>query len=377
MSGLFFLGLATLVFAYATTVRLLLAARIFQGLASSFPATIGITLMVEKVGPRHIGEALGWTTLGLTIGFFTGPILGGFLYEFAGYDYVFLPAYLLVLCEIILRALIIEGNDSTDNANLRLLDEENSTAGSNQAEYGAITTLSGSVQTLGDHLGPEDSKATVSQEASYGSSMPSIFRLLLNPSMVVCMCVMMIVSSFNGALEGVLPLYCKEAFSFTSSQAALIFIPSSIPLLLSPWVGRLVDVSGAKRPSTFAFLFGMITFAAMSTILRWSLVDALVLVCSMLSFGFVSTVVIPAMMGEMTVAIDDMKKKEPHIFGQHGGYSMGFGFNHCTMSLGFLLGPIYGAVIKEMFGWSALMFFMVGLCLIAIASIYVVLKVRN
>jgi MFS family permease len=379
MSGLILLGLSTLLFACATTVSLLLAARVLQGLASSVPATIGITLLVEKVGSGHIGEALGWTTFGLTIGFFMGPILGGFLYQFAGYNCVFFPAYLLVVSELGLRALVIEGRISIVDINKPLQDEEHSTISTYQTDYGAIATFSSESSSTDMDSEPETIRKSASESTRLscrGSAQSKTLRLLISPSMAVCMGIMMILSSFNGALEGVLPIFCKEILSFKSSQASLVFIPSSLPLLLSPWIGRLVDVSGAKKPTILAFLLGAITFIAMSTVSKWSSTDILTLAFSMFSFGIVSTIIMPAMMGEIAMVVEDMKMQDPETFGQNGGLSLGFGFNHCTISLGFLFGPVYGALVKETFGWSQLMLSMSGLCIFAIVLVTTALKTR-
>jgi hypothetical protein len=60
----FLLGLAVLIFATllvfaATTVPLLIFARVLQGMSSGLVWTIGLALLIETVGPKNLGKSIG------------------------------------------------------------------------------------------------------------------------------------------------------------------------------------------------------------------------------------------------------------------------------------------------------------------------------
>lgn len=62
------------------------------------------------------------------------------------------------------------------------------------------------------------------------------------------------------------------------------------------------------------------------------LFDGISLILSLFLFGCMSTVAVPAMMSEVTRAIDDLGTREPGIFGPSGAFSLGFGASPESMS---------------------------------------------
>ena len=64
--------------------------------------------MREVVGQERLGRATGFSSMALSMGLLLGPVVGGVLYEYAGYFQTFLPALVLVGVELVLRMLIVE-----------------------------------------------------------------------------------------------------------------------------------------------------------------------------------------------------------------------------------------------------------------------------
>ncbi len=78
------LSLATLLFAVADTLPLLFLARLAQGAADAVTWVVGFALVADLYAPAERGRAMGWVMTATTVGFMTGPTLGGWLYETAG-----------------------------------------------------------------------------------------------------------------------------------------------------------------------------------------------------------------------------------------------------------------------------------------------------
>lgn len=50
-----------------------------------------MALLNDFIGAEHIGKAMGYTSMALSMGLLLGPVLGGVLYEYGGYFQVFYP----------------------------------------------------------------------------------------------------------------------------------------------------------------------------------------------------------------------------------------------------------------------------------------------
>jgi predicted MFS family arabinose efflux permease len=66
--GLVALGSATVIFALSTKLWLLLVARALQGLSTAIVITVGFALVFDKVGPSQLGQAMGYTSMSLSLG---------------------------------------------------------------------------------------------------------------------------------------------------------------------------------------------------------------------------------------------------------------------------------------------------------------------
>jgi predicted MFS family arabinose efflux permease len=76
---------ATLMLCLGQSVGVLVAARVLQGFSATVVWVVGLTLLVDTVGPDQVGAAMGTAMLGTSLSFLVGPLLGGVVYEQAGY----------------------------------------------------------------------------------------------------------------------------------------------------------------------------------------------------------------------------------------------------------------------------------------------------
>lgn len=95
-------------FASSFSIVCYLAARILQGAATAMVAVSGFSIITDTVQEAHLGYMLGYIDVGLTMGFVSGPLLGGIVYHAAGYYTVCGIAFGLIGIDLVLRLAVIE-----------------------------------------------------------------------------------------------------------------------------------------------------------------------------------------------------------------------------------------------------------------------------
>ncbi|KAI9668832.1 MAG: hypothetical protein M1831_000901 [Alyxoria varia] len=292
--------------------------------------TIGFAMLFDKVGQKNIGQAMGWTSMSLTLGMFIGPIIGGLIYQMAGYFAVYLPAFALILVEIALRTLVVEDRQRAQ----RLVAHGTIANG-----YGTILPNSGDSQLeehrsdctrclLGnrchDEVDDRDHLSNLQGKTTSASRFP-VFTLLKSARLVVAMEGLLAVNSFSAAFESVIPVYCKELFGMKPAQAAVVFIAITIPMLFSPCVGTIVDRVGPKWPAGIAFGIGVPGFVLMRFVTHDNVEDIALLVFLLFWFGCAFSLAMPAMMSEVSMSVEEIEAQKPGIFGSGGAFSLAYG----------------------------------------------------
>ena len=90
VGGLVALALATLLFAFSTSLPWLFAARLVQGAADAVTWVVGFALIADRYGETERGRVSGIVMSGTSIAFMVGPSIGGWLYELGGIRLPFL-----------------------------------------------------------------------------------------------------------------------------------------------------------------------------------------------------------------------------------------------------------------------------------------------
>jgi MFS family permease len=106
--GLLIFTGSTLMLCLGRTIWLLLGGRILQGAAAAVVWSSGLALLVDTVGNDQIGAAIGWVTLGISIGLFLSPLLGGIVFDRSGFVSVFGIAFALLFLDLLLRLFMVE-----------------------------------------------------------------------------------------------------------------------------------------------------------------------------------------------------------------------------------------------------------------------------
>ncbi|KAF9890526.1 hypothetical protein FE257_005931 [Aspergillus nanangensis] len=323
--GLVMMGCATLLFALSRSLTLLLVARVFQGLSTAIVFTIGFSLLVDAVGNEHIGRALGFTSMSLSLGLFGGPIIGGFIYDRAGYLVVFVPAFVLIVLEIILRLLLRSPSETPS-----------------------------SVGSLDPTDPSENSPLLLRLPQKHKTSSPALLALLRSVRFLVAMTGMCMLNLFMTAFEAVLPVYMRELFDYSSSQIAIIFLSNTLPMVLSPVSGTLVDRIGSFWPAVAGFALATPSMMLLGIIQHDTVLCSILMRVFLFAFGSGVSMAMPAMMTEISMAAEAVEHQRPGIFGLKGAYSTAYGLSNAAFAGGTLAGPLFAGYVRECAGWTAM-----------------------
>lgn len=105
--GLVALAGSTLLLCLGKTIALLVVGRIAQGLSAAVVWSVGLALLADTVGD-NIGVAMGWVSISMSAGLLISPVVGGAVYDAAGYYAVFYVGFAVVFLDIVLRLVLIE-----------------------------------------------------------------------------------------------------------------------------------------------------------------------------------------------------------------------------------------------------------------------------
>lgn len=338
--GLIILGGATLLFSLTKSLPLIVLVRVLQGFSTAIVFTIGFSLLLDTVGNERIGHAVGFTSMSLSLGLFAGPIVGGFIYDSAGYFAVFIPAFALIALEIVLRLLLRP------------------------------------VPRLGLSLDSQPEPTTHDEESSLlprpenPEALPLTYSplmvLLRSPRLLIAMVGMSMINTFLTAFEAVLPVYLHEVFDYSSSQIAIVFLCNTLPMLLSPISGKIVDKAGPFWPALAGFSLAAPSMMLLSLVQKNTFVSSLLLHVFFFFFGCGVSMAMPAMMAEISISTEFVENQNPGIFGVQGAYSQAYGLSNAAFAVGTLAGPLYAGYIREYAGWTAMSMSLGGLSILMV-----------
>ncbi|RAK80756.1 MFS transporter [Aspergillus fijiensis CBS 313.89] len=320
LAGMLIAGGATLLFSLSRSLGGVLIAGVLQGLSTPLIFTIGYSLLLDTVGNGRIGRALGFTSMSLSLGLFTGPIVGGFNYDFAGYFAVFGPAFALIILEVGLRLLLQPTAD----------------------EHSSLIS-SRPVSNANDD--PNGLSTAQHQPAS------SLVTLLHSPCFAVAMVGMALLNTFMTAFESVLPIYRHEVFGYTPKQIAVVFLANTLPMVFSPVSGALVDRIESFGPALAGFALAGPSMMLLALIQTNNFINSLLLRILLFLFGSSVSLTMPAMTAEISLATEAVEHAHPGI-SSRGAYSQAYGLSNAAFAGRTLAGPLYAGYMREWFGWK-------------------------
>jgi MFS family permease len=302
---------------------------------------------------------MGYVSLGMSLGILIAPLLGGIVFDRAGYDAVFGMSYGLIGLDIVLRLLLVEKKVAarwdTDAA-----VQAKAAAGSPNNEHGSAQG-----QTNDTEKG-DISEQSVMPNVHEGTNLrdrrrdrlPPVLALLYSRRLLAALFCALIQAALITSFDSVLTIHAANLFGWSATGAALLFLPIVIPNSLGPLFGWFSDKYGGRYQVTLGFLGACPPLICLRFVDENTINDKVIL-CALLALtGLFLSLTFPPIMAEISAVVEAKEKtmlaSGRSGFGPGGAYAQAFGLFNMAFAGGCMVGPLLAGFIVEDKGWSTM-----------------------
>lgn len=345
-----------------TNLGFWIAGRLLQGASTAVVWTAGLALLADTFNTDELGQSMGYVGMGMTLGLMAGPLVGGALYQHGGYYSVFGLCFGLIGLDILSRLVMIERKHALPW--LKAEKDEASEYTQDRSEpldnpSRVTETSPGESFRSGDFTHVPGSENQV-KDATLTASERLFGRLrkLLNSSrLTVAIWTYLVTAIVVTSFDSVLPLYVEETFNWAQTAQGLVFIPLSIPSLLDPVVGLVVD----RWPTSTRYICAAGLFFSVPTLvcLRFVTHNSMgqkVLLCALLVLTgmFITCFLLPPVMVEVSAVVKAKEAEQRDVFGRGGAMALAYGVLNSAFAAGTIIGPFFAGYIRNDAGWGTM-----------------------
>jgi MFS transporter, DHA2 family, multidrug resistance protein len=265
--------LGSVLCAMATSITLLIAARVVQGIGAGLLLPTTFTVLVRAAGPARLGRVLSLASIPMLVGPILGPVLGGWLIEKFGWQWIFLINVPLGVLTAVLAALILPDDTSGEDEPLDLI---------------AVVLLCPGIAALLYGLGELPKYGTITAPSVFapavaGMAMLTAFvlhalhrtqnpmidlRLLQQRVVAAAITARLLFAMSSLGARLIFPLYFQQVLGATPMEAGMLFVPQAIgAAVCSLVIGRITDRRGPRR----VVLVGTAVSAAAMGVFIWTI----------------------------------------------------------------------------------------------------------
>jgi MFS family permease len=370
LTGLLILIAATIILCLTRSVALFMVGRVIQGLSAAVVWTVGLAVIADTAKPNQVAYLMAFPGIGMNLGIFCGPLVGGIVYDRAGYYPVFYVCFGILVVDVVLRLLMIEKRQLPDKLKKFELDgvSHNVELHSSSARSRSNAVLSDSSsedpERQADAAGTEgqveeeEIKTTPtpynihSVDTLFGFKIFPALGLLKHSAVLITLFQSLLMAWIMTSFESTMTIHLHDLFNFTSLGAALMFLALAVPSFVEPLVGKLSDKIGPRWIVSLGFVF----LTPMLIILRLpngDSVNHIVLFAALVALvGLGLTLIFAPVMGELSNVVAAIEKHNSGKFGPGKGYGQAYGLFNVAFSLGSLIGPFHAGGVFENQGWA-------------------------
>jgi MFS family permease len=353
LAGLSALLAATILLAFGQTIAVLAVARILQGISAAVVWTVGLAMVLDTVGPEHLGKVIGSIFSFISTGELLAPVLGGVLYSKTGYVGVFGVGAGILVVDFVMRILVIEKKVAAryrvDDASANPREHDSRMVNEpNEEGAGEETALLGK-------KGQEFFKIPEGQNKAV-RTLPILY-CLSDPRVAVALFMSLVQASLLATFDATIPTEANSLLGYSSLEAGLLFIALDIPyLLLGPVAGWAVDKYGTKPAAVlgFGYLVPVLVLLRLPTAdVVHSQKSTLIVWCALLAVNGIGMAIIgsPSIV-EASDVVQRYDKANEGFFGENGPYAQLYGFQSLVFSAGLTLGPLLSGTLRDTIGYG-------------------------
>lgn len=333
LSGLVFQAVGIGLLMVGTSLGLWISGLIIIGVHNGVVWTSSLALAVDAVEQSKLAENLGFINISLTCGLFLGTVLGGVVFDKAGYHAVWGMCFGLVGLDAIMRLVMIEPRQ-------HCATEKSSESG--------------------PELDSPHENTETSEEASRLSKNSRSRAWKLSPVLVLWQsprfCAMMLATVLDATLlttfDGALAIHLHNTFNYTSLGVGLTYISLVIPTFLAPIAGKPADRYGSRGLLTSALLVGIAPLACLRFVDHNSLKQK-VLLCALLALiGLCAAGRLGIYSAQVDHAVSEHARVHLDLFSHDKAIAQAQGIWSASYSIGCAIGPIWGGLIQGAAGWK-------------------------
>ncbi len=294
----------------ATSIGMLIAFRVLQGLGGGMLMPLGMTIMTRAAGPDRVGRVMSVLGVPMLLGPIGGPILGGWLIEVASWHWIFLINVPIGAAAVLAAALILPKDRPSPSESFDFLGMVLLSPGLALLLFGVSsipeTHTVAAVRVLVPGLVGLALVAAFVLHAQRPEHPLIDLRLLANRNMSIAVVTLALFAiAFFGAML-LFPSYWLQVRGQGTLHTGLLGAPSGIGAMLSmPLAGWLTDKIGPGRivlPGMVFICAGMAVFTQVGAHTSYPLLLGALFV---MGLGMGST-----MMPIMTAALQTLKQQQ-------------------------------------------------------------------
>jgi multidrug resistance protein len=262
VGGLIALAAATLLFAFATTLPWLFAARLVQGAADAVTWVVGFALIADRYRVEERGRVTGIVMSGTSFAVMFGPSIGGWLYELGGIRLPFLAVTLLAVIGAVAFLFVDLPAPSAERARvpMKLVVQQPAVAACAVAVVLASGAISMLEPVLALHLGnlgigPARIGLLFGVAAVVNATLHPLFgRMSDRWGARRMMLIGLTLSAFALAALG-------QAWSFQSTIAFQIPLAAAMALMITPSLAYMAEATSLGGVNSFGVAYGLYNMA--------------------------------------------------------------------------------------------------------------------
>ena len=383
--GLAALAVGTSLLCVGRTLHVLVLGRALQGVSTAFVWTVGLALLRDTVGSARLGVTVGSIFGVVSVGQLAAPVLGGLIYERAGYDAVFGVALALVGVDFVMRLAMVERPKETGA--VEQSEDAESTEEVDEASAPTAATL-----LLGKGAQLQKWRIESSQTLSWMRRLPILY-LLTDSRLLAAEFVAFMQSTLLATFDATLPAETQAILGFNSLQVGLIFLPLVVPyLFLNPVFGKLVDRYGPKPAAIAGFTWEIMALNLLRLPIALSGGASIAVYCVVVALNGIGLAAVgSSSIVAASLVAEGYFRANPDVFHDGGPYAQLYSVNSLVrypvihfrgvrrltrfkvFSGGLAFGPVISGLLRESLGYGNMNSVMAGLSLFTASISYIYL----